>query len=228
MPTARRIEIFGFLLVLCFIGLFARGWRDERVARNRAEVVASAQQKLIAQKQTEIDARDAAAATFSRQTLARRANLSTLPQAVKAIEQTLPETDPGFASEPILTVHRGDLSDAIRASLPPAPDYAILTPIQTVAIAKDELACSVAQNDLQACKSDRFDLAAQVRSAQVESDAWKSAAKGGSKWHRFGRAIKLVGCAAGGAAGGALLSRSSPTTGAAIGSAAAATACQMF
>jgi hypothetical protein len=59
---------------------------------------------------------------------------------------------------------------------------------------------------------------------KLNSANWESAAKGGSKMHRFLKTLKIVGCAGGGAALGSL----GKWKGAAIGGAAGAATCSIF
>jgi hypothetical protein len=72
-------------------------------------------------------------------------------------------------------------------------------------------------NDLQACGKEKEQY-------KLNAQNWESAAKGGSKVHRFIKVLKVVGCAGGGAAIGSL----AKWKGAAIGGAAGAATCSIF
>lgn len=79
--------------------------------------------------------------------------------------------------------------------------------------------------NLSACAADKILAASQFKEMTADRDNWKDTAKGGSKWTRFVKGLKVVGCAGGGAALGSLMGK---TKGAAIGAVAAGSACQVF
>lgn len=70
-----------------------------------------------------------------------------------------------------------------------------------------------------------------IQSQNEQITKWKNAANGGSKWQKFGRALKVVGCAAGGAALGSLAGGSQPqqrAIGGGIGGGTGAVLCSLF
>ncbi len=78
--------------------------------------------------------------------------------------------------------------------------------------------------DHQECKQNLDACVKEKEQFKENAKNWESAAKGGSKMHRFMKALKVVGCAGGGAAIGSL----AKWKGAAIGGAAGAATCSIF
>jgi hypothetical protein len=103
-------------------------------------------------------------------------------------------------------------------ALPDAPS-ATLNRVQLEGLADYQASC-------RTCEVERESLKTQLSAEVEKSKAWERAAKGGSKWRRFGKAMKVIGCAAGGGALGSLSRQ--PAAGAAIGSASAAAVCSIF
>jgi hypothetical protein len=56
--------------------------------------------------------------------------------------------------------------------------------------------------NLSACAADKILAASQLKEMTADRDNWKYTASGGSKWTRFVKGLKVVGCAGGAVAGG--------------------------
>lgn len=124
---------------------------------------------------------------------------------------------------PVVDVTKEELaSGEAVAKLPDSPSYTVLTQDQSMAIAKNQIQCDLAQTKLTACTADADDYKKQIALANDRADAYEKALKGGSWLQRVWRVAKPVGCAIGGAAAG---SYAKGTQGAAVGAAAAGALC---
>ena len=232
MTEQRKWEIFGFVAVLMIGAIFCRGWQLEREARTTAEAAAAAQQRIIAQQAEAIAARDAANQTYVQGLTSAARAIQTPAQAAQVIVRYLPAAPAGDGApaqpQSIATVARADLPAATQQQLPPAASYGILTDSQLQQVARNDLACDAAQHSLTTCQADKLDQAAQLDASQKETAAWKTAAQGGTRFQRFMRVAKFVGCAGLGAGAGAIADKKSPALGAPIGAAAGVTVCSIF
>jgi hypothetical protein len=120
----------------------------------------------------------------------------------------------------------------VRAQLPPAPSYVILTPDQSEAIAKNDLACDADKHSLQACTLQLADSTQIAALNETKAAKYAQAVKGGTILERVGRVLKYTACAGGGAAIGALATRNSsmPTQLGSVsaGAAGGVIACSLF
>ena len=228
MTREHKITLVVGIAALLLAGVFLRGWLLERKARNQAEAVTAAQEKVIASAQQAIVVRDAVAAQKDKILEAQSAAMQTPQQAVQVITRYLPAPTGAPASPGPVVIAKADLSPAAQKDVPDSPSYTIFTQAQTLAQAKADLACTVTQNDLSTCKADLADRQTQLTAKTAESTSWENAAKGGTKFHRFLGIGKKVLCGAAGAYVGAKVDKTSPATAAAIGSAAGITTCSLF
>jgi hypothetical protein len=237
MTTLRKLEIGGLLAALLVAGLFLRGWMAERDARNTAEAFAKAQTVKADALAAQISASKDSAAAYEAGKAAAAAAITTPQQAVKIITQYLPappaapgEAAPAPVAIPIVSAN--ELDADLRAKLPPAPSYAILTPDQSEAIAKNDLACDAAQHSLAACSVQLGDETQIAALNQAKADKFEQAMKGGTWKQRVGKVLKSAACAGGGSAIAALATRSSPAStqfgSVAVGAAGGAIACSIF
>lgn len=224
MTNQRKLEIGLAVVVTLAAAVFLHGWLQAREANNNAEVHSQVLEQTVAEKNHDLEARDAHLAAYLDKVDQQVAALKTPQQAVKVIELHVP-TPAG--QEPII-IQRSDLSAKVQAETPDSPGYALMTSDEVQAIAKDQLKCEADRNALLTCKADATDLREIISAKDREVQLWKTAASGGSKWQRFGRVLKSVGCGAGGAALGSVVTRGNQPTGAAVGAAGGVVACSLF
>jgi hypothetical protein len=74
----------------------------------------------------------------------------------------------------------------------------VFTADQAKDVAQNDLQCDADRNSLKGCVADRIDLASELGLEKRATATWEAAAKGGTKWQRFGRVLKTTACAAGG------------------------------
>ena len=228
MTTQRRFELITAAVVLAFALCFLRGWMLSRDAAIRADARAQADEQTVATAQQAIRDRDALAAQYNATLSAQASAIRTPQQAAQVILRYLPPAPAGQpAQPPIVTIDRSTLPPDVQKQYPDAPQLALVAPTQLQQLAKDELACDATRHDLATCRADTHDLHLELDAKTDEAATWQAAAKGGTKWQRFGRVLKAVGCAAGGAGVGALASKQDPR-GAAIGAGAGVAACSLF
>jgi hypothetical protein len=225
VTTQRKFEIGGAAGLAVLMLLFAVSWLRAREDNIRAAANAAADAKVVAASQQAIVSRDALATQYANSLTAKSATITTPAAAVQVIEHYLPAA---IAQQPIAVVKTTDLPADVQKELPVSPSFAMLTPDQVQQVAKDELACDATQNTLTACKADIGSMQTQLKATSDEAAQWKTAAKGGTKWQRFGRIMKSVACAGAGAGAGALVDKQNAGIGAAIGGAGGVAACSMF
>ena len=225
MTAQRKVEIVAAVIVLALAAVFLRGWVLEREARTSAEKQAAVDQQKIADAQVAIHDRDAVSARIDAALQQQAAAIKTPAQAVRIIQEHFTSPAGSTAAAPV-EVSKADLPAAVQAKLPDAPGYAVLTDMQAADIARSQLSCDIARNDATTCKADLVDTQTQLTAAKDEARTWEAAAKGGTKWQRFGRVLKFVGCAGAGAAAGEFVDHSARA--AAIGGAAAVAGCSLF
>lgn len=187
-------------------------WHTSEVAMARSEERVKAQDAAIQSAKEAIAASEKAREQAISDLEAARSKPATVQTVTKYLPVPLPA-----GSE----VRVEKLADA------PAPEIVLsgdaeknLQAIQEMEIAHKE--CDV---NLKSCSEKSAADQQQIAGLGRERDAWKETARGGSKMHRFGKALKVMGCAGGGAALGSLLGK---TRGAAIGGAAGVGACQVL
>ena len=225
MTAQRKTEIVAVIVGLLFAAVFARGWFLEREARTTAERQVAVDQQKIADAQLAIHDRDAAAARTNAALLLQAAAIRTPAQAVRIIQEHFTAPAGSTAVAPV-EVSKADLPVAVQSKLPDSPGYTILTDLQAEDVARNQLSCDAARNDVKTCKADLADTQTQLTAAKDEARTWEAAAKGGTKWQRFGRVLKFVGCAGAGAAAGEFVDHSARAS--AIGGAAAVAGCSLF
>lgn len=235
IPTRRDIEIIVLVFAVVLGAAFLRGWMLEREARNSAEAFSQQQEALIAELNKSAEASRAQDEAYRAGKSAQAASVTTPQQAVKIITQYLPapRTAPDASPAPqvaIPVVPAEQLDAAVRAELPAAPSYAILTPDQTEAIAKNDLECDADRHSLAACSQELADANQARQLTAAEAARWKQTAKGGTLLQRIGRVLKLSVCSAGGAAIASYATNNSSSQYAAVasGAAAGAIACSLF
>lgn len=198
------------LISLLFIGL----WVQDKIANVKAEAVEQAQKQIQTEAQKRIDDREKQFQAEKSELLASIKRVKTPLQAVQSLPSVI------------------DLPKPIEM-LPNAPSASgnsnsgdALIPAESVKPLFDKLAtCKIDQLELGKCSKDNLDLKIQADSLQKEADTWKKAAKG-TKWGKFGKALKVITCAGGGAAIGSLSQQKQ--MGAAIGAAGGAAVCSIF
>jgi hypothetical protein len=235
MITRREVEMIGLLIVVTLAAAFLRGWMLERDARNSAEEFSKAQTAKISELGQAAKASQAQDEAYRAGKSVEAASISTPQQAVKIITEYLPAspTDPHAPQAPLSSipvVPAEDLDAAVRAELPAAPSYAILTPAQAEAIAKNDLACDADRHSLSACSLQLADADQATKIAEAEAGKWEKAAKGGTLLKRIGRVLKLSACSAAGSAIAAAATHGSNSEYPAVaaGAASGAIACSLF
>jgi len=221
----------GWKLVLCLllalsaiVGLAVRGWEQEKAARAKAEAVNAQNDRQIAALGSQIAQRDAEAALYARRLADAQKAIQTPQQAVQVITRYLPAPD----AAPVV-VGKADLPQDVLSKLPDSPGYVIFTAKQAQDQAKRDLQCDADQNSLKACRADLIDTVGELGIEKRTAQAWETAEKGGTKWHRLVKSLKVTGCAAAGALVGAEATGGYERGGyAATGAAAGAIYCSIF
>jgi len=200
---------YGSLIFAILAGFYL--WHKSEVAVARAEERAKAQEAIVQQARDSIAASEKARTQAIADLEVERTKPATVQTVLKYLPAPLPQ-----GSE----VKIEKLPDA------PAPQLVLsgdamknLQAIQDMEIVHKE--CEV---NLKSCTEKQAAQDQQIKALTAERDTWKQTAQGGSKLHRFGKALKVIGCASGGAALGSLWK----TRGAAIGGATGAAACEVI
>lgn len=228
MTTSTKLHIAAYSIIVIAAGLFLRGWIDDHILKAKAEAVAEAQKTVIDSAQKSIDQRQQDFVKQIADLKQQMAQVKTPAQAVVYIPQA--------ANLPAPIQQPAAVKPDIAGKLPDAPSgshYAligdgafVLPPADALPLAQKLNACEQTGIGLTKCDADKKDLQAQIDAANLEAHAWKVAAKGGTKREKFVKALKVIGCAAGGGALGGL--SPSHQSGAAIGAGAGATLCTLF
>jgi hypothetical protein len=198
------------VVVLVMAGFYL--WHKSELAIARTEERVRAQDAVIQQ------ARDAIAESERKraQAIADLEAAHNKPATVQTVVKYLPAPMPEGSE-----VKLEQLPDA------PAPQIVLSGDPQTnlQALLNMELAHKECDINLHSCSEK---LAAEEQKQQAlttQRDEWQKAARGGSKWHRFSKSVKVSLCAGAGAGLGLLAKQKS--TGAAIGGAVGAAACEV-
>lgn len=189
VQSARSIAFGGSLLALAGLLAFAGyGWVQERDNRVKAEAQTGAQQQQIE-------------ALKQRQTQNGRALALQLQSIQK--ERSRPAT----ASETVAVTNRlmPALPQALQvtsirdAALPDAPlKQAIVVPEADFQGIRDaQLSCEEDSVKLASCATQQVNLQQQLTLTTAQREEWKTAAKGGSIWHRAVGAAKWFAIGAG-------------------------------
>jgi len=179
------------LLAVCAVAL--RGWYLERGYRNAAEEQMKATARLVAEKDVQIEQRDARASAQASADARAAAAVRTPSQAAQTIIRYLPAPD----QTPIRVVPD---TPGPAPELPDSPGSVVLSAAQGEDLARKLLICDGTTAELGACTQDRADLRNLIGSQKITIQAWEKAAKGGTVWSRLVHVAKLAGCAAAGAA----------------------------
>lgn len=209
----KHLVIFGVAVVA--LGLLGRLWLNEHDARIRGEAAVSAAKQVIDSKDQAIKDRDALAQRDRAANKAQIAGVKSPEQAKRVLEPLLgplasPTPPPSLPDAP---------------AVKPAPGQYLLSQDQMVGLAKFKLACDQSAADLGTCSADLKDTKDKLAVKDKEVKDLQTEVKGGSVLHRFGKALRVVGCAGLGSGVGALVGG---VKGAAIGGAGGAGACQIF
>lgn len=188
--SIKRVGIALFLLALAgSLCLAAYGWLSEHDARLRAETSTAEQQKQIGnlqqqQHNIELD--------LSRQITAleheMKANV-TAADLVASTSQMVPDLPKALQIEAL----------PVNPSLPDGPKTEqIVVPQEDLAALRDaEIGCQEMSLKLGACTSSQAGLQQELKLTESQRDEWKTAAKGGTFWHRVGAAAKWFALGAG-------------------------------
>lgn len=179
-------------LLLILLVVAGHGWLQEHDARLKAESMSSQQQKQIdGFKQQETKTQQmlvTKVAGIERE----RSRPATAAQLVSDANTLIPELPRALAIEDAPpTLPNGP---AVQSILVPEPDFKSIRDAQ--------LTCEENGARLTACQSMQEDARQQLVLTEGQRDEWKTAAKGGSVWHRALSAAKWF---AAGAASGAVI-----------------------
>lgn len=204
--TERALIIVSAALfvVLCVI---AHSYVKEQKALGGAEANAKVQDAIIAAKNETIESakariadRDAAAAKRDKDFDDLKASIKNVPDALKEIK----EDNPGAE---VIEFNPKDIPSKIKAQLPDAPDYAVMTQQTAVTLAQSGVDLKACRVDLDACRKDKTDFATALKAAQDaqkraedKSRGWEQAAHGtwatrtvsAGKWSALGGAAVYV------------------------------------
>jgi hypothetical protein len=178
-------------LLLVLLAAAGRGWLREHDARLKAESMSSQQQK-------QIDGFKQQEANTQQELVARVAGIER--------ERSRPATAAQLASDANTLIPDLPQAVVVQDSAPTLPSG---PPVQSVlvpeadfkAIRDAELTCQENSARLTACQSLQADAKQELALTAAQRDEWKTAAKGGSVWHRALGAAKwfAVGAASGAA-----------------------------
>jgi hypothetical protein len=202
----------GYSLAVAALAIAFYLWHKSELAVARAEERAAAQQQIAKNAQDTI----AKIEQDRKQAIADLEAERKKPATVQTVTKFLPAPLP-----PGSEVKIEQLPDAPKPQLVVTGDaQANLQTIQNMEIA--HLECD---KNLRSCRDTVTQKDNVIAALSKERDTWKETAKGGSKTHRLVKALKVIGCAGGGAALGSVIGK---TRGAAIGGAAGAGTCSVF
>jgi hypothetical protein len=200
-------------IILLFIGF----WVQEKIANVKAQAIEDAQKQVQAEAQKRIDDREKQFDMERKQLLDKIKAVKTPQQAITALPSVveLPKPIEMLPDAPSANGGSGQVSGGA------------VIPTESIKPLFDRLAtCKLTESGLTQCQADKKDMQIQLDAANVEAHQWKLAAKGGTKWHKFGKALKVIACAGGGAAIGSFSQQKQ--MGAAIGAAGGAAVCSIF
>lgn len=199
--TWQRSWTLLFVLSALLIGMlfFARsGWIAERDAQRTAEAKTAEQQKHIDELRQQQEQMKSALAD---------------QVALLEKEKKRPISPPQFVSEtneliPNLPKPLEVRAAAIDPSIPEGPQtQEIVVPQQDlVAIRDAQLACREDHLRLSSCEAQAANVSQQLAATEAEKQQWKTAARGGSRWHRTVQAAKWFAIGAGAGVTGYALS----------------------
>jgi hypothetical protein len=219
MTTREKLILAGAAVCLLAVIAFAALYASEKIAGASAKATVEAKQQVIEAAQKSMEARERAWREDLERWEREKEAIKSLPQAVKVIERYVPQ------AAPAVQVSREQLSASDRAKLPESPGYTVRTEAQEVALGTEIVQCQQDRAAFSKCAGDKADLETQLRAAREQKEALEKALKGGTKWQRAKKAVKVSGCAGLGAAPGAL---GKDARAAVVGAAAGAMLCSIF
>jgi hypothetical protein len=176
-------------LVLGLIALAGQGWLHEHDARLKAESLVSGQQQRIDEINKQVAATQQALSGQIAGIERERSRPATAAQVVSEARALIPNLPEEVKVE------------EVPSALPNGPSAAtIVVPEADFQAVRDaQLTCEENTARLNACQSVQSDAKQQAALLTAERDEWKTAAKGGSVWHRALGAAKwfAVGAASG-------------------------------
>jgi hypothetical protein len=169
--------------------LAGHGWLQEHDARLKAESLSSAQQK-------QLDGLKQQAAETQQALAAKVAGIERERRQPATAGSVVRETGSLIPSLPVAIEAR-----EVASALPNAPESeeVVIPQADFKAIRDAQLTCEEAGAKLAACQALQADAKQQIALTAAQRDEWKTAAKGGSVWHRALGAAKwfAVGAASG-------------------------------
>ncbi len=180
--------------------LAVSGYIKERERAVKAETVAETQAQVqkqltgqIADLQKQMTDRDALYQQQLQSLQTKLGQATTPTQIAQLVSQLMGLKEPIQITTPLPTSQNPNPSPIAQISLEDAPQFKAY--VQTCEECKLNL--TKTQADL-ADRAKQAELAQQqIESIKAERDSWKVAAKGGTKWQRFKKAIKYLGIGAG-------------------------------
>jgi hypothetical protein len=186
---ARFIFAAAAVLLAVFAG---HGWLQEHDARLKAESLSNGQQKQLEGLKQQAAETQGALASKVAGIERERSQPSTAALVVRETSALVPSLPEAIeAREVPATLPNGPPSEEV---VVPQADFK--------AIRDAQLTCEEDSVKLTACQALQVDAKQQIALTEAQRDEWKSAAKGGSVWHRALGAAKWF---AVGAASGAVL-----------------------
>jgi uncharacterized protein HemX len=163
-------------MLAAFAGIAGYGWLKEHDARLQAESQAGQQQKQIdslrQQQQTTQQALDSRLAMLDK----LRQRPATAAQLVSDTASLLPQLPEPLRIESVPDDPASPAGAATPAVVIPQTDFKSIRDAQ--------LTCEENTAKLDACQSLQSDNQQQLKLTEAQRDEWKTAAKGGSMWHR--------------------------------------------
>jgi hypothetical protein len=181
------------VLLAGFMAFAGYGWLQEHNARIKAEAQTGQQQKQIdGLKQQQTEAQNALNEKLSALERSRQAP-ATATQLVTDASTLLPN----------LPVPLQMQAAPANPSLPDAPptQNVVIPEADFKSIRDAQISCQENADKLAACQTVSNDSKQQLQLAEQQRDEWKTAAKGGSIWHRALGAAKWFAVGAGAGAG---------------------------
>lgn len=222
MTTSTKLHIAAYSAAALLIIIFVAGWIQEHIATERAQAKADAQQMLIDNAEKRMKQRETDFQAGMDSLRAQIAAVKTPEQAIRYIHDAVPAlANVQQARDLPATIPNAPVPQGMR-TVTVHDDDAIVPSAQLLESAKLVNACQQDKAGFAKCQGDAVDVQGKLAATEKERDAWKVAAKGGTKWQRFGKAVKCVAFSGGGAGLGAMLGGKS---GAVIGGGAGSAAC---
>lgn len=226
MTITTKIHIAAYSVLAAGVITFAAFWIQDSISHARAQAKVEAQQQIMDATDKRMNDR---AAEF-------KAEMEVLKQSIDKVKT--PDQAIRYIHDNVPALATVQQAKDMPVSLPNAPvpqgmrtvtvhdDDAIVPSAKLIESAELVNKCQQDTKGFLKCQQDVTDTQTKLDLAIKQRDEWKVAAKGGSKWHRFGKALKVIGCAGGGAAIGSLSQQKQ--MGAAIGAAAGAGICSVL